>query len=209
MKVVDVVLNSLTPISLKVLLEDATAVEVVEAAGGEALIQIEHAKVERYTVLHDKPEFDVSEFWRQMYTFTPRLLMIPNENAFTGFTAAKWQVLGVVSTVANFEGNAVLARVNIVHEYAAKSFMPSLRKDIKLTYLLVDQAEPSHLYHFADMMDKIAELGEQYSSQFLVAKGTDAMTITVKYKGIRDNRHLELNKVFDEMLGKRHVEEGQ
>lgn len=208
MKVVDVVLNSLTPISLKVLLEDATAVEVVEAVGGEALIQIENAKVERYTVLHDQPEFDRSEFWRQMYTFTPRLLMIPNEHAFTGFTPAKWQVLGVVSTVANFEGNAVLARVNIVHEYASKTFMPSLRKDIKLVYRLADQPEPLAMYHFADMMDKIAELGDQFSAQFMVAKGTDAMTITVKYKGVRDNRHLELNKVFDELLGKRYVEEG-
>ena len=207
MKVVDVVLNTLQPLSLKALLDNNETVDIVNSPSGEALIQIDDVSVERYTALHNLPDFDVSDFWQQLSVFQPRLLMVPDERAFTGFQPYKWSLLGTLSTIANYEGNAVIEKVLVKHKYNAKSFMPSLNKDTSVDYHRADQEQPSRMFYFVDLMDKIAEMGEEYSSQFMVAKGSDSITITVKYKGVRDNRHLEMNKVFDELLGKRHVEE--
>jgi len=207
MKVVDVILDSVQPLSMKALLDNNETVDIVNNPNGEALIQIEDTAVERYTALHSLPEFDASDFWHQLSVFQPRLLMVPDDNAFTGFRPYKWTLLGTLSTIANYEGNAVIDKVLIKHSYNSKSFMPSLNKDIAVEYHRAEQEAPSHLFYFVDLMDKIAALGEEYSSQFMVAKDRDSITTTVKYKGVRDNRHLEMNKVFDNLLGNRHVEE--
>lgn len=204
MKINDVLLSNVTPIGMQVLLDDNTTVDIVSNNSGEALIRFGDQAVERYTALANTENFDLNEFWGLMFTFSPRLLMLPNHSKFTGFDPIPWQVLATVSTVANFEGNPTSKIIQLNHEYATKTAMPSLKKDIHVAYKREEQESPSHLYYFADLMDWLSTLGDAYNVQFMVGQSPNGVTITAKYKGVRDNRHLRVNELFDSLLGKRN-----
>jgi len=204
MKINDVLLSSITPVGMQVLLDDNRTVDIVNNNTGEALIRFGDQAVERYTALVSDESIDLGEFWGLMYKFTPRLLMVPNHTKFTGFDPIPWQLLATVSTVANFEGNPTAPIIQLNHEYATKTAMPSLKKDIHISYKREEQDEPSHLYYFADLMDWMSTLGDDYGVQFMVGHSPNGVTITAKYKGVRDNRHLRVNELFDSLLGKRH-----
>lgn len=206
MKINDVILANAAPLSIQVLLDDNTTVDIVPIDGGEALIRLGDQAVERYTALSEN-DIDLSEFWGQMAEFKPRLLMIPDESKFTGFNPLPWELLSTVSTVANYPTNPRSDIIELRHEYATKTMMPGLRKDLSVAYRRSDQTDPHHLYYFADLMDWLSAMGDDFNVQFMVGKLPNGVSVTARYKGLRDNRHLKLNDLFDSAFGVRYVKE--
>lgn len=208
MKINSVIVGNLQPLSLTALLEDNTTVDIVGSNDGEAFLRIGSDHVERYTALSEAgTDFDRSAFWAGMHLHENKQLAINDPAAFTGFNIVPWILLATVSTVANYPENPLLDSVTFVHEYSAKTMMPSMKRDIKVEYVRAEQANESVLYYFGDAMAWLAHQGDLINGQFMVGLHGKRLTITAKYKGVRDNRHLGYNDSLDKTFGRRHSPE--
>lgn len=204
MNLIDIKVVSLQPTALSVLWEGGSA-EIIEANDGEAFIRIGELPVERYTlIMNGENPADVPSLYKAIADFENKQILIPDENALMGFRPVDWDLIGVMPSVANFEGNLAFRMISVEHSYRAKTFMPSLRKDLLVSYSRAEDVEPTWGFYFGDLMDFIRGLSDKYKCQWMVTMGKDNIMLTAAYEGARDNRHLEMNGEFDARLGVRN-----
>jgi hypothetical protein len=205
MKLLDIKLVTLQPIALSVLWEGGSA-ELIEAHEGEAFLRIGTLPVERYTlVMNGENPADLGSLYKAIAEYEHKQILVPAEDTLMGFAPMEFDLMGVLPSVADYEGNRRIPMVTFEHSYKAKTFMPSLRKELLVTWEQSKQEDTNMPgYAFAQLMDTIRQYGERYNCQFMVRLTDNNIMITAAYEGTRDNRHLELNKEIDLVLGQRN-----
>lgn len=209
--------QSLVPLCIVVDVDQAKGkVEIVESAHGEAFMRLGNGPVERYAALmtherlsnesvdDDRKLYDLmSEFWEAFYTPDGHLLAVEQPDSPLGYGQIGLQLFGVLSKVADYPGNLRIKAVRVEHSYASRAVTPSMRKDIAVEWRAVEQPAKAD-YYFSDLMDFFNSISENYNCQFMVGQSFGTITLTPKYKGYNDNRHLRMNEELDRVLGTRH-----
>lgn len=213
----NVTIESLTPLCIVAQLDGGKGkVEIIESAQGEAFMRFGDSPVERYTALmehedlsnekvddNDKLYRFMSDFWEAFYKPEGHQLIVERADSPLGYGQIGLFLFGVLSKVADYPGNLRISGVTVEHTYPSRAVQPSLRKDIKVEWRSKDQPAKAD-YYFADLMAYLNGLSEPYNCQFLLSQSYGNFTITPKYKGYNDKRHLRMNEDLDRVLGVRH-----
>lgn len=213
-------LQSLVPFCILVEVDQKQGkVEIIQSADGEAFMRVGNQPVERYTALvehellsnetvddNDKLYKLMSDFWEAFYD--PNGIVIPVEQPDSplGYTQLPIQLFGVMSKVADYPGNLRIKGVNVFHTYVSRAVQPSMRQDIAVSYVASEQPAKAD-YYFSDLMAYFNDMSEKYDCQFMIGLNHGSLTLTPKYNGYNDKRHMRMNDELDIVLGVRHVKD--